>query len=292
MAADSDAQSGGTKAMRQRAPEVNLFDMPELMPGARPSANPAQREEFEQRCRKLHRDAEKEEQQAATATHVAAGGTAKPTDLEAMFPALDAALVRAICADSPSPQHAIDTLLALTAATSEPVAGGGTPARAATPPPRNLGVEDHEKFPSLVDRDGWQVANTRDFEREEEDLGSKWRDRAKAVADLPAPKVTAATTAAAGAWSRRRRQESGEEGAAASAFGAEGEEQETALPETDYEFRHRVGERRAKTRALYGRGGARGGGRGGPSGVSAGRCCGEANDDAGEESEEDLLAAN
>merc|ERR1712226_1476693 len=90
-----------------------------------------------------------------------AGAVVTVADLEVMFPLLDAALVRSIATDVPTPQHAIETLLALNDAMSEPVAGGP---RASTPPPRDLGVEDYEKFPSLLDADGWQVVCRKDFE--------------------------------------------------------------------------------------------------------------------------------
>eukprot|EP00927_Polykrikos_kofoidii_P064041 TRINITY_DN59036_c0_g1_i1.p1 TRINITY_DN59036_c0_g1~~TRINITY_DN59036_c0_g1_i1.p1 ORF type:complete len:303 (-),score=64.19 TRINITY_DN59036_c0_g1_i1:104-958(-) len=275
------AGTGSSKAMRQLAPEVNLSDMPELLPGARPSANPAKREEFERRCLQLYRDAECEEKEAAKNTQAAAGSSAKGSDLEAMFPLLDSSLVRSIMADSPTPQHALETLLALSEAVSEPVVGGEPPPRAATPPPRMVGVEDHEKFPSLVDRDGWQIASSRDFVRDKEELGSAWRDRAKDIADIPAPAKapTVASTAAAGAWGRRRRPEKGEPEASNVT-----RDDEMAPLETEYEFRQRVGQRKAKTRALYGRGG-----RGRGAGVSGRGCSGDVDADdvaSGDEGED------
>lgn len=249
---------------RPKGPNVNLSDMPELMPGAQPSANPAQREEFEQRCRKLHDDAVAEEQVRAEVKREAAGSRVTTSELEAMFPALDAALVRTLAAEAPTPQHAIETLLALAAATAEPVAGSE---RAASPPPRDLGVEDMDKFPSLCDGDGWQVVSKQQLERDpDEELGSVWRDRAKAAASKPAPKATPAAPDASGYGAARRR-----------APRQKDDEHVREQPhlETDYEFRHRIGQKRESNRAKYGRG--RGRGRG--AGTQAGRAAGSVDDE-------------
>eukprot|EP00439_Symbiodinium_sp_Y106_P020772 s5158_g2.t1 len=149
------------------------------MPGAQPSANPAQREDFENRCRQLHRDEEQERldrlQQAYEQRAAAAPDLASTSELEAMFPTLDAEL------------DAVDTLLALTLA-AEPLE-----APLPTLPPLEVGMDDHDKFPALTDAEGWQVANQKLFDRDpEEDLGSAWRDRAKAAQDMPAPKAAVA----------------------------------------------------------------------------------------------------
>ena len=50
-----------------------------------------------------------------------------------------------------------------------------------------MGIEDEEKFPVLTDADGWQVLSQRLMREEEEELGSAWCDRAKAVQHMPAP---------------------------------------------------------------------------------------------------------
>ncbi|OLP87091.1 hypothetical protein AK812_SmicGene31726 [Symbiodinium microadriaticum] len=185
------AAASATKAsQRSRAPFVNLFDLPELMPGAQPSANPAQREEFENRCRQLHRDEEQERQDRLEKAYeqraAAAPDLTSTSELEAMFPTLDAELVRSIHAEAQTPQDAVDTLLALTLA-AEPLEA------LPTLPPREVGMDDHDKFPALTDAEGWQVANQKLFDRDpEEDLGSAWRDRAKAAQDMPAPKAAVA----------------------------------------------------------------------------------------------------
>lgn len=233
-----------------KAPYVNLSDIPELMPGAQPSANPAQREEFEQRCRKLHEDEVQERRAEAEVAREASGtGSASAySELEAMFPNLDAALVRAIRADAPSAQSAIETLLLLSSASAEPVAGSvaesGAPSAPASLPPLDMQTESYEKFPSLGGH-----GQHHSEQGKEEDLGSAWRDRAKAAADIPAPQPTARPAAAWPAQARRkpgtRRDDEGEE---------------ASQPLTDYQFRQQAGQRRAKHRAQFGRGHGRGAG--------------------------------
>lgn len=262
MAASSRQQKAPSRAAR--APHVNLFDMPELMPGAQPKANPAQREDFHQRSVLLHREEERDRQAQVAEVRQASGAEITCVELQAMFPALDASLVAAILVDSRSPQHAIETLLALSEAAAEP---GPTneAARPTSPPPRNVGVEDHELFPSLMDADGWQVGSQRLFERDpDEEQGSVWRDRAKAAKDVPAPKATPAASSVA-----RRRPSAKKEGYSEEAEGGEWM--------TDYEFRHRVGQRRAKHRAQFGRG--KGRGRGQAPGA------GDAEEEAGSDEE-------
>jgi len=223
-----------------QAPRVNLSDMPELMPGAQPGANPAKREEFQQRCRQLYREEEHEEHETREAQRAASGSGAGASELEAMFPLLDAGLVRAINAEGPTPQHAIETLLALNVA----MAPGDEPRQhAASPPPRQLGVEDEAQFPTLTDSNGWQVVNHKQLEEEpKEDQGSEWRDRAKAAADIPAPR--AAPPSSAPAWGAKQPQRRTKDK----------EEHEECLFPTDYELRQKSGERRARHRAQFGHG--------------------------------------
>lgn len=269
--AAASAANAPKAASRARAPHVNCFDIPELMPGAQPSANPAQKEEFQQRCRKLHRDEETDKREAAetaTVMRAAAGAAASASDLEAMFPMLDASLVRSLFAEAPTPQHAIETLLALSAACSEPVAGGEE-ARPASPPPRNLGVEDHEKFPTLVDGGGWQVVSQKQLEKdEEEELGSAWRDRAKAARDIPAPRPAPSYAAQAAATaSQARRKQKGPK---------EDQEAEQDYP-TDYDFRHSAGQRRAQHKVQYGRGGRAAAAKSGRGAAHGGRASADAS---------------
>jgi len=262
------------------------------MPGAQPSANPAQREEFEQRCRDLSRESYLEEMEAQASRAVAratAGHGAAASDLEAMFPNIDADLIRAIHTESPTPQHAIETLLALSAAIAEPVGGSEEAAsrRATSPPPLLLGVEDYDKFPCLTDGNGWQAVSQRQLERDDEDLGSAWCDRAKVAARLPQPPLPVPVDSRAWGAARQeafpsRRAPSGSKG-----------DDECFAPEveTEYEMRQRLGQRRIQHRVQYGRGA--GGGRGspavewrpsGPEGRGAGGICHGAESESEESS--------
>mmetsp|Transcript_98512 Transcript_98512/g.317638 ORF Transcript_98512/g.317638 Transcript_98512/m.317638 type:complete len:273 (+) Transcript_98512:118-936(+) len=248
---------------RQRRPLLNSSDLPELMPGARPRATPAARSDFEQSCHKLHEQVAKECREAAVAQQAPATA-ASPADaggdLVAMFPSLDAELVQSLAAEASSQQAAIDTLLALVAALAEPgvvISVDSTVAGAAAPVP-NIGTEDHAKFPSLVDKDGWEVVGRQRLERNAEELeevGSTWRDRARAAANvsaaLPRPRQPAsAPSALPEPWAVQQ-----EPGVARREPGTtrhdEREEAEDAGEETDYDFRHRAGQRRA---VRYGRG--------------------------------------
>mmetsp|Transcript_48696 Transcript_48696/g.86526 ORF Transcript_48696/g.86526 Transcript_48696/m.86526 type:complete len:269 (+) Transcript_48696:127-933(+) len=254
---------------RVKGPEVNLSDVPELMRGAQPSANPAQREEFEQRCQKLYRDLVAEEEQTRVESGLEASSTSNTeTDLGAMFPMLDAALVRMLAAEAPTPQRAIETLLALAAATAEPVVS--VPSSAA----RNLGVEDMANFPSLCDSDGWQVVSLQQLERDpNEELGSAWRDRTKAAVGIPAPCATQRAPRVVHAGSRRRAPRNKDE---------EHNGDQPQL-ETDYEFRHRIGEKRAWNRTQFGRGKGSGREAGGQADCGAG----DSVDDVGSGTEAD-----
>eukprot|EP00437_Effrenium_voratum_P015597 CAMPEP_0181446466 /NCGR_PEP_ID=MMETSP1110-20121109/26120_1 /TAXON_ID=174948 /ORGANISM="Symbiodinium sp., Strain CCMP421" /LENGTH=265 /DNA_ID=CAMNT_0023570547 /DNA_START=77 /DNA_END=874 /DNA_ORIENTATION=+ len=264
------AAASATKAsQRSRAPFVNLFDLPELMPGAQPSANPAQREEFENRCRQLHRDEEQERQDRLEKAYeqraAAAPDLTSTSELEAMFPTLDAELVRSIHAEAQTPQDAVDTLLALTLA-AEPLEA------LPTLPPREVGMDDHDKFPALTDAEGWQVANQKLFDRDpEEDLGSAWRDRAKAAQDMPAPKAAVAPAKPRSGPAKAKKEGATDEK-------VEDEEVDEFL--TDYDFRHRVGQQRAKHRARYGRGSGRGA-------ASARNPSGDVEEDEEEEASQD-----
>merc|ERR1719213_553298 len=106
-----------------------------------------------------------------------------------MFPALDSALVHALAADAGTPQQAMETLLALAEAVAEPAK--------VLQPEAELSLQDMDAFPSLMDADGWQVSSQHMFDRTSDDLGSAWRDRAKAVASQPAPQPSLATSARA-----------------------------------------------------------------------------------------------
>lgn len=248
----------------EQLPYANLFDIPELMPGAQPSANPAQRTEFEERCKQLHHEEESASRLDSRGVLARSTGSATIDELIGMFPSLDPDLVRVLASEGPTPQHAMETLLALVAASSEPTVP--------PPPPKDLPLSDMGAFPSLTDSEGWQVMSQTQFEKDpDEELGSAWRDRAKAVASKPGP-PSANTSAVVGSTSKRRSSKDKEDG-----YTAE------VLPETDYDFRQRRGQQRAKNRALFGRGG-----KGIGKGVGRRNADDESQDESEDEEEEPL----
>merc|ERR1711966_565485 len=150
-----------------------------------------------------------------------------------MGPNLDSTLVRALASDAASPQVAMETLLALTAAIAEPLA--------ADPLPKDIGLEDIDAFPSLVDADGWQVAGQQQLGRScGEDLGSAWCDRAKAIVNTPAQRAAVRMTVASS--KKRVSKQDGSMGL------------EMQQPESEYEYRQRLGKQRVQNRAQFGRG--------------------------------------
>lgn len=221
-------------------PNLNTFDVPEMMPGSFPRANPAARYEFTERCKQLHVEARQEGPSAPNASHASG-----PADLVAAFPNLDAALVRAIASDSPTTQHALETLLALAGALSQP-----SVPRAASPP-RDLGTCDLLLFPSLTDSDGWQVPSKRGFELDDEADKTDWRDRTKAAADLPGPtwQPRVRTVAAA---RRKKAPEMVREAGSDSVDAYDMEAEADHHLRRRHELRQKHGRRRAAKHAHYG----------------------------------------
>jgi len=193
---------------------------------------------FENRCIQLYQEEVKVQsmglQPASFASMSAtSGATTKFDALEAMFPNLDPTLVRVLASDAASPQVAMETLLALTAAIAEPLA--------ADPLPKDMGLEDIDAFPSLVDADGWQVAGQQQLGGScGEDLGSAWCDRAKAIANTPAQRAAVRMTVASS--KKRVGKQDGSIGL------------EMQQPESEYEYRQRLGKQRVQNRAQFGRG--------------------------------------
>jgi len=211
----------------RRACQLNLSDIPEMLPGARPGANPAQREQFEGESCRLHQ--EELEQEEANLWDACDVGFAV-MELEVMFPTIDGALIHALYAEAPSVQHAINALLELSASSCGEM-------DATRKVQKDVGIEDHNKFPLLIDADGWQVPSS-SLRNEEGDLGSSWCDHAKASADKPAPKSSTQPMA----WGTKKK-----------AARQKVEDAEQLEPYTDYECRHQAGERRAKQRVQYSR---------------------------------------
>lgn len=210
-------------------PAVNLSDIPELMPGAQPSATPSQRTDFEQCCLRLYADGLKEQHGVAAV----AANDITVDELEAMFPTLEPTLVHALVADAGTPQRAVDMLLVLTASAAEPTI--------LPPTPRDLALEDIDVFPSLVDHDGWQIPSQHLFDRSiDADLGSAWCDRARAVADQAAPHMAVGKAASKLPPAKKRGSKQ-----------REPKSTELVHPEGEYELRHRLGKQRITNRARF-----------------------------------------
>lgn len=226
--------STGKSHARSCLPHVNCFDLPELMPGAQASATPAQRENFEQRCRELYAVG-MEDQIGSGAVRATFQATVK--DLEDMFPCLDPALICALIADAGSTVQAMETLLALAASAAE--------AEASPLPPKEIGLDDIDSFPSLVDADGWQLPSQMLFERNPEaDLGSVWCDRAKVVALMPAPAARShhSTVSKFSRMAATHQHDPSLDEHTGS---------EALLPETEHDVRRRRGEQRIHNRTRF-----------------------------------------
>jgi len=234
-----------------RAPSVNMSDIPELLPGARRSATPAQREHFQQLSKELFDAEAAEDSQGAALTRWAPSTSGGCDGLEEMFPNLDSALVRTLYAEASSTSHAIEMLLALSSAATETVQdlAGVCGAGPATVAPQHA---DHSEFPCLVDGAGWQVCSTRLLD--EEGTASLWRDLVKAAVTSPTPASGTHCAAAAGnadsaAQHRRREQRRVREAKQVSEATCFAED----FGPTDYELRHSAAQRRVERKGRYGR---------------------------------------
>lgn len=238
MAEVVDRQSVAASSRQQRV-SLNNSDLVELLPGAQPSANPAERERFEARCRQVHaedRVAETHSPSEEVWNANRSSADSRFDDLMAMFPALEPSLIAAIASEARSQQGAIETLLLLNAAAE---GTGSTPSPSPKPGPR---TDDYEAFPVMLDADGWQVCTSRAEPSQPEDKGTSWSDRAKAVAATPAPKVAAKASPAP---TRRRR------------AAAEGKDDvDECEVGGEYELRHALGRRREQRKGRLGRRGA------------------------------------
>lgn len=153
-------------------------------------------------------------------------------DLEAMFPNLDAALVKALSAEAATPQQALETLLKLAASMQSPA---GT-----VEPTKDVGLESAELFPALLDTHGWQIASTDMLQPASTGTtpSISWSDRAKAAAAKPAPIPT------------RQCHTKTQKSQGRQACGAHTTVVEL---ETDYDCRQRMGKQRMENRLRFAR---------------------------------------
>lgn len=309
------------------APFVNDWDLPELMPGAQPSANSVQRDHFEQRCKAVWKEERQVEQhyRDQQADLKATAHDEELLSLVSMFPNLEPGLVHSIYNDSKrNMEAAVNQLLTLSLAadvakaesTAAGAAAAGTTdekqdgdqtglgsasstacgsteaqqgiqdqeveeegttappgkesssAHAAPPcspssspagkPAADLNFGDASSFPTLVGRDGWQVANAKQLSASEAEGTSAWRDRAAKAKEIPQPPAPKPKP--------KPRTASEEEAAALKETGASDDRVKDPVGLTEYEWRMRQGERRArkateraKRRGMKGRAGAGGG---------------------------------
>lgn len=206
---------------------LNMSDVPEMMPGARPGANPTERSHFEEACKKLWRAETKERKAAARRqnTRVSLNAAERFSQLEAMFPDVDTALIHALCSEGRSTEEVVGTLVTLCAPMTEAVDDR------LAPQSLSVRLEDEGRWPVLVDSAGWQVMNPRQM-NEAEEAGSDWCKRAKEVARLP----TGKSAPRPDIQSRRRKELCPKEEV----------HFEESSPLTDYDFRQEKGAQRAK----------------------------------------------
>jgi len=240
--------SAFTRRPTQDRPSLNLYDIPEMMAGAQPSANSVDRDRFNQRCRKLWE--EDNEYASEACQNFQDGNTADPySQLEKMFPELDPELIWGMCQDTTNVQQIAETLLALSASMASNAgntvaneAAVGSSIGCESPdcadsmmPLEQLPQSDGGAWPALLDRDGWEIVNYKSLQQQEQDLGTAWCKTAKDAAQLPAPRPSHTTAG----QTKQHQKESPRKIDADDSI-----EEEDCFP-TDYELRHMRGQMRA-----------------------------------------------
>merc|ERR1712160_155300 len=96
--------------------------MPELMRGAQPGATGSSRKAFKSLSVQLYQDGASDCGQGwRVGQRTFVGAPLDVSDAVAMFPALDADLLKSICSEAQTPDIAMDTLLTLSRNIAEPV---------------------------------------------------------------------------------------------------------------------------------------------------------------------------
>lgn len=211
------------------------------------------RGEFQRRCHEANIEEVQREMrwEQARSSAVLTTTVITATTLESMFSTLDPSLVRSISAEAATPQQALQILLALSASIAAPAA-------VEEPPSADIGVDDHEAFPVLLDTDGWQVVSNRAFINHDsgEKTCSAWCDRAKAAAELPQQKIARSTTGASASARQCRAQQQFSARSPPTEEGLDHPSLTVAAP-AEYLQRQEVGQRHVERRA--GRGWKKGG---------------------------------
>mmetsp|Transcript_39499 Transcript_39499/g.86137 ORF Transcript_39499/g.86137 Transcript_39499/m.86137 type:complete len:200 (+) Transcript_39499:59-658(+) len=123
-------------------PYLNDWDLPELMPGALPSANSVERDLFERRCKKMWRQMEAEEARQRYRKQAEQDVTtvAEVCELQEMFPTVDAEIVQALYVEDYDMTSCVEKILKLV--------GGDIPESPPLKPLPETGDAAH--FPSLA----------------------------------------------------------------------------------------------------------------------------------------------
>jgi len=274
MALAQRKSSSWTRRHTQGGPTLNTYDVPEMMLGAQPSANSVERERFNQRCKKLWED---DNRQASEETEVLQHKQAmeRHSQLQTIFPDLDPDMIWKMCHETRSIQEAVDTLLAFSASMSADAAiSASTDAEVAsmsadaginastgaevganassatlsvdlatqqpTESPKDGALKDDAgTWPALMDSDGWEVVSYQALQQQGQDLGNAWCKTAKDAAHLPAPRPSPSTAA----QPKQKQKESH------GALQTEDCIDEDGLP-TDYDLRLMRGQMRASKLAI------------------------------------------
>jgi hypothetical protein len=235
---------------------LNLYDIPEMMAGAQPSANSVERDRFNQRCRKLWEEDHGHTSEAFQ-NFQCANTADRYSQLEKMFPELDPELIWGMCQETTNIQQIADTLLALSASmasnagntiANEAAVGSSSGCESAecTNSTMPLGLQtekpsfkepvpqsDGGAWPALLDSDGWEIMNYQALQQQEQDLGTAWCKTAKDAAHLPAPRPSHTTEV----QTKQHQKESQH------TMDAIDNIEEDCFP-TDYELRHMRGQMR------------------------------------------------
>lgn len=145
---------------KQVGPKLNTWDVPEFLPGAMPSATPVQKAYFEERSKKVYNNNLIMDQIEAEASlerrqqELAEKLESDMTHLRELFPMIELDTIQeSYLLFEGDLNSTINQLLVLSQATGS---GGATPSVARKVPPSS---EDAREFPTLKDRDGWEVVN-------------------------------------------------------------------------------------------------------------------------------------
>ena len=177
----SVAEEGEEELTRKRSskgtgPKLNTWDVPEFLPGALPRATPVQRAYFEERSKKVFQnnlvmdEIEAEASRERMQTELAEKLEDDMITLRELFPTIDTVVIQETYLTSDGEMEpTINQLLILSQGTST----GNTPRSQPRGPPS---VADDKEYPTLTDREGWQVLSPAIHMTIEETPDPKYKD--------------------------------------------------------------------------------------------------------------------